>query len=159
MEEKKRASMASQQKELVTILIVETFLQYHFFKYRSCCSRMMCCRKKKVKQDSRRTSMLSKKQSLAPTIPPPEVIKINNFCTVKLKTFPSFLHQGAKTKARNGSCGGKENDLFIRVYVKTKLMICKTLIARFTDEGSDSSSSDLSCVVLPCLQCDSAWNW
>lgn len=42
----------------------------------NCCSRMcnalMCCRKKK-KEESRRTSMLSKKQSLAPTIPPPEV--------------------------------------------------------------------------------------
>ena len=57
MMESKRSSMASQKNP-------------------GCCSRMcnalMCCRKKK-KVESRRTSMLSKKQSLAPTIPPPEV--------------------------------------------------------------------------------------
>ncbi|CRK91807.1 CLUMA_CG005432, isoform A [Clunio marinus] len=61
-EEKKRISMTSQRS----------------MKKGNCCSRMcnamICCRKKK-KPSSRRTSMLSKKQSLAPTIPPPEDLK------------------------------------------------------------------------------------
>lgn len=59
--EMKRPSMTSQKKP-------------------GCCSRicstLMCCRKKE-KVESRRTSMLSKKQSLAPTIPPPEVKLFN----------------------------------------------------------------------------------
>lgn len=59
--EVKRPSMTSQKKPSL---------------YFRMCNAFMCCHKKK-KVESRRTSMLSKKQSLAPTIPPPEVLLVS----------------------------------------------------------------------------------
>lgn len=73
----------------------------HSVLFRNCCSRMcnalLCCRRKK--KDPRRTSMLSKKQSLAPTIPPPEVCKISfPLHPMKFKIQISLLNQEQRPK-------------------------------------------------------------
>lgn len=72
-----------------------------FHSSRNCCSRMcnalLCCRRKK--KNPRRRSMLSKKQSLAPTIPPPEVCKVTfPLHPMRFKIQISLLNQEQKPK-------------------------------------------------------------